>query len=79
MTNLELVLNMLAEVSTTEISKKKKPEGLDENKKVAKEGGTVAKKARIEIEQKTGESAISALSSEEIRANKDKKISGKKL
>ncbi len=38
MTNLELVLNMLAEVSTTEISKKKKPKSLDDNKKVAKEG-----------------------------------------
>jgi len=59
MTNLELVLNMLAEASTTEISKKKKPSGLGNNKRVAKQGGTVAKKARDEIEKQTGESVIS--------------------
>lgn len=46
MTNLELVLNMLAEASTTEISKKKTPEGLEDNKQVAEKGGIVAKKAR---------------------------------
>lgn len=59
MTNLELVLNMLAEVSTTEISRQKKPNGLLNNKKVAKEGGTVAKKARSEIEKQTGKSVMS--------------------
>jgi len=58
MTNLELVLNMLAEASTTEISKKKTPKGLESNKQVAKLGGTAAKKARIEIEKQTGESVI---------------------
>ena len=58
MTNLELVLNMLAEASTTEISKKKKPEGLENNKQVARMGGTAAKKARLEIEKQTGESVI---------------------
>ena len=58
MTNLELVLNMLAEASTTEISKKKTPKGLESNKQVAKMGGTAAKKARIEIEKQTGESVI---------------------
>ena len=62
MSNLELVLNMLAEVSTTEISKKQKPIGLRQNKQVAKKGGTVAKKARIEIEEQTGESVIKNLS-----------------
>jgi len=59
MSNLELVLNMLAEVSTTEISKKKNPEGLENNKKIARAGGTVAKKARVEVEKQTGESVIS--------------------
>jgi hypothetical protein len=59
MTNLELVLNMLAEVSTKEISKLKKPEGLGSNVKIAREGGTVAKKARNEIEKQTGKSVIS--------------------
>jgi len=58
MTNLELVLNMLAEASTTEISKKKTPKGLENNKQVARMGGTAAKKARIEIEKQTGESVI---------------------
>lgn len=58
MSNLELVLNMLAEASTTEISKKKKPLGLVQNKKVAKEGGTVAKKARKELEKRTGKNVL---------------------
>ena len=58
MTNLELVLNMLAEASTTEISKKKKPHGLENNKQVARAGGFAAKKARLEIEKQTGESVI---------------------
>lgn len=60
MSNLELVLNMLAEASTTEISKKQKPKGLEENKKVAQRGGFAAKKARLEIEKQTGESVIIA-------------------
>jgi hypothetical protein len=68
MTNLELVLNMLAEVSTKEISKLKKPEGLGSNVKIAREGGTVAKKARNEIEKQTGKSVISN------GANKKKRI-----
>ncbi len=59
MTNIELVLNMLAEVSTTEISKMKKPVGLENNKQVAKKGGNVAAKAREEIEKQTGKSVIS--------------------
>jgi hypothetical protein len=58
MTNLELVLNMLAEASTTEISKKQKPIGLKQNKVVAKKGGTIAKKARLDLEKQLGESVI---------------------
>ena len=60
MTNLELVLNMLAEVSTTEISKEKKPKSLDKNIEVACKGGNAAKKARLEIEKQTGKSIISS-------------------
>lgn len=60
MSNLELVLNMLAEASTTEISKKRKPQGLENNKVVARAGGNAAKKARLEIEKQTGESVITA-------------------
>jgi hypothetical protein len=59
MTNLELVLNMLAEASTTEISKSKNPDSFDKNLKVAKQGGEVAKSARIKLEETTGEKVIS--------------------
>ena len=58
MTNLELVLNMLAEATTTEISKEKRPDTFDENKKVAKRGGQIAGNARKEIEQSTGKKII---------------------
>ena len=58
MTNLELVLNMLAETSTTEISKSKKPKNFKENKEVAKKEGTVARKARLEIEKETKSKVI---------------------
>jgi hypothetical protein len=67
MTNLELVLNMLAEASTTEISKSKKPKDLKENKKVAKEGGHVAGTARKEIEDKTGKKIVSPKNSKDIK------------
>ena len=58
MSNLELVLNMLAEASTTEISKEKLPIGLKQNKDIARKGGTAAKKARLEIEKQTGKSIV---------------------
>jgi hypothetical protein len=66
MSNLELVLNMLAEASTTEISKKKKPVGLSKNKKVAQQGGEVAGVARKQIEQQTGESIVSGKNNKQI-------------
>lgn len=59
MTNLELVLNMLAETATTEISKKREPETFPQNRQVAKEGGGIAGNARKQIEAKTGRRAIS--------------------
>jgi hypothetical protein len=59
MTNLELVLNMLAEESTKVISKKVEPVTFKENRQVAKKGGGVAKAARIELEEKTGKPVIS--------------------
>jgi hypothetical protein len=71
MTNLELVLNMLAEASTTEISKEQKPKGLNANKKVAKEGGNVAKQARITLEKQTGKSIISAKNENELQRPKN--------
>jgi len=75
MTNLELVLNMLAEASTTEISKKKKPNNFVENKIVAREGGHVAGTARKEIESKTGESIVSPDNAGNLRLeDKTKKL-----
>ena len=58
MTNLELVLNMLAETATTEISSKKEPKNLEQNKIVARIGGSVAGNARKDIENKTGKKVI---------------------
>jgi hypothetical protein len=68
MTNLELILNMLAEASTTEISKKKKPKGLEDNKQVARAGGFAARKARLEIEKETGESVIISKNAKILKA-----------
>ena len=60
MTNVELALNMLAEASTTEISKQKNPKGFRQSAQVAKEGGSAAMAARRQLESKTGKSAISS-------------------
>ncbi len=59
MTNLELVLNMLAEATTTEISKEKDPKNFEENKMIAKQGGTIAGNTRKEIEAKSGTKIVS--------------------
>ena len=77
MTNLELVLNMLAEASTSEISKSQKPKGLNANKKVAQEGGNVAKQARITLEKQTGKSVISSKNAVGLRNNKSISIEKK--
>jgi hypothetical protein len=61
MTNIELVLNMLAEVSTTAISKAREPKTFAENKNVAKEGGKIAHTARKNLEKQIGQSVISPL------------------
>ena len=73
MTNLELVLNMLAEATTSEISKKKKPITLDESKVIAKQGGTVAGNARREIEVRTGDKVVSKLNAKQIVEGKPEK------
>lgn len=74
MTNLELVLNMLAETATTEISHKREPKNLDENKIVAREGGSVAGNARKDIEAKTGKSVITNKNAKQLRNNDKKKL-----
>ncbi len=61
MTNIELVLNMLAEVTTTAISRQEQPETFDESKRIAHRGGSVAKNARMDIESQLGQSVISPL------------------
>lgn len=73
MTNLELVLNMLAETSTTEISKKEKPETFLKNREVAKKGGQVAGIARKNLEKRLGESVITDKNYLE-RTQKEKKL-----
>ena len=60
MTNMELLLNALAEETATEISKQRNPEGLSENADVAKEGAEVAKSARQDVEKRIGHSVISS-------------------
>ena len=58
MTNMELVLNMLAEATTTEISKQKQPETFDQNQEIARQGGEVAGTARRQIEKRTGKRVV---------------------
>ena len=67
MTNLELVLNMLAEVSTTEISKANDPVTLDESRLIARQGGQVAGAARKNLEDKIGRSVITPLNAASIQ------------
>ena len=66
MSTLELALNMLAEATTTELTKVQNPEGLEENKNTARQGGNVAGNARKEIEEKTGKPVISSENAESM-------------
>lgn len=67
MTNLELVLNMLAETSTTELSKKIKPPTFNQSKIVAKQGGAVAGNARKDLENKLGQTVLSPLNAKGLK------------
>ncbi len=66
MTNLELVLNMLAEATTSEISKKDEPKNFVENQKVARAGGAIAGSARKKIEKRTGKKVVSKLNAKDL-------------
>ncbi len=66
MTNLELVLNMLAEATTTEISKEKKPGTFTGSRKIAKQGGTIAGNTRKEIEEKTEKKIVTNLNAKQL-------------
>lgn len=76
MTNTELILNMLAEASTKDISQATEPKTFGENKTVAQQGGNVAKVARLELEEKTGKNVVTELDAKaalkQIAAAKDK-------
>jgi len=74
MSNLELVLNMLAEATTTEISKEKKPKTFVQNKTIAKQGGTIVGNTRKEIEEKTGKKVVSQVSAKKLLAGKNKQL-----
>jgi len=81
MTNTELILNMLAEASTKDISEATQPKDFDASKKVAKEGGNVAKVARLELEARTGKKVVSALNEKDtlksLPASKPKSVKKK--
>lgn len=66
MTNKELVLNMLAELSTKEISEVSQPETFDDHKDIAQRGGGVAREARLKLEAETGQKVVSSLNAKRI-------------
>jgi predicted TIM-barrel enzyme len=66
MTNTELILNMLAEASTKDISAATNPETFEDSKKVAKQGGNVAKVALKELEAKTGKKVVTAINAKAV-------------
>ena len=65
MTNKELVLNMLAELSTKEISESRNPETFGEHQQIARQGGEIARNARMELEEKTGKEVISPMNAKD--------------
>lgn len=73
MTNMELVLNMLAEVSATEISQAQNPKGLEQHKKVARAGGEVANKAKKELESKTGKKVVTSKNAKNLHKQIEEK------
>ena len=72
MTNTELILNMLAEASTTDISQAVNPKNLNESKKVAQQGGNIAGNARKELEEKTGKKVVTNLNAKTFLDDKNK-------
>ena len=71
MTNLETAVNTLAEAVTTELSKKNNPKTFDESRRVAKAGGSVAKKTRIDIERRLGKSLVSNVNAKQLQHKDD--------
>ena len=80
MTNKELIMSMLAELSTKEISEAVQPQTLDDHEDVAKRGGGVARQARLKLELETGKKLVSPQNAKQLRAlaqNPSKKAGGK--
>jgi hypothetical protein len=73
MTNVELVLNMLAEVTTTDITRQDDPETMTEHKGIARRGGSVARAARVQYEKQTGKQAVSPLNAKNLKELTDGK------
>ena len=71
MTNVELVLNMLAEVTATDITRQDEPESMSDHIHIAKRGGSVAKAAREQYEQQTGKKAVSPLNAKNLKVITD--------
>jgi len=72
MTNTELILNMLAEASTKDISKATNPKNFAESKKIARQGGSIAGNARKELEAKTGKKVVAKINAKKfIEKSKD--------
>ena len=78
MSNLELVLNMLAEATTTEISREKKPVGFENSRKIAKQGGTIAGNTRKAIEAKSGRQIVTRQNAKQLQQRKNKEIGDSK-
>ena len=77
MTNLELVLNMLAEATTTEISKEKNPETFEDSRRIARQGGVIAGNTRREIESKSGKKVITSHNAKQISGTSISRLKGK--
>ena len=79
MTKIELALNTLAEASVTEISKQRRPKGFQQNVKVARSGGSVAKAARTQLEKQLGHSVVSPINAAQVLTAKEtEQIEGEK-
>ncbi|MCK9255882.1 MAG: hypothetical protein M0P36_08870, partial [Bacteroidales bacterium] len=78
MTNTELILNMLAEASTKDISQEESPETFEESAKIAKRGGNVANVARLELEAQTGKKVVTSLNAKTALKGKDTRQIGNK-
>ncbi len=74
MTNTELILNMLAEASAKDISEAVNPKTFDDSKRVAKQGGNVARKARKELEARTGKKVVTSMNAKRLSESGVKKL-----